>query len=260
VISAVPYIGDAAKLGKLGKWASTIANAVELAAKNPKMLKLLEPALKKISDLIGALPKAGFDALPKSAQDMLSGAKSKIDDLLGAGAKKADDVLLARAKSILGDLPLNTKSLDDLFKAGKLSMDEARALAKNAGWKSADNKWIYPPNNGFDGAIAKGVLNPPAKIDRYGGWIDESGKFRDTGNFFSPAGSSYGSRALPTGTDLKKLSNGEPALSKYEIVKPIDVASGKATSWFDEVGGGIQHMSEIKIENLIRDGYIKIVK
>jgi hypothetical protein len=159
----------------------------------------------------------------------------------------------------LGDLPLKSETLDELYQAGKLSMNEARALAKSVDWKNADGGWIYPPNNGFEGAITKSVLSPPAEIDRYGGWVGEGGQFRDTGNFFSPAGASYGSRALPAGTDLKKLSNGQPAFSKYEVVKPFDVSNGKATPWFGEVGGGTQHMSYSKVEKLIRDGYIKKV-
>jgi hypothetical protein len=89
-VSAVPYIGDAAKLGKLGKWAETVANAVEMAAKNPAMRAALEPSLRKISDLVGSLPAKGLDALPTSAKEALLNMKSKIDDLIGAGGKKVD--------------------------------------------------------------------------------------------------------------------------------------------------------------------------
>ncbi|NJM49717.1 MAG: TNT domain-containing protein [Sphingomonadales bacterium] len=246
----VPYLGDVAKAGKIGNWAKTVANAIELAAKNPAMAKKLEPVLREISDLVNKIPQGMIDALPADAKAALTKMKGQLDEMFGAAAKKVDDVLLSRARKILGDLPLNTGSLDELYKAGKLSMDEARVLAKDAGWKSTDGKWIYPPNNGFEGAITQAALKPPSKIDRYGGWVDQKGKFNDTGNFFSPAGSSYGSRALPPGTDTRPFT-------KYEVVKPFDVSSGRATSWFGESGGGMQHMSTIETDILIKRGFIR---
>jgi hypothetical protein len=100
VVSAVPYIGDAAKLGKLGKWAETTAKAIEMAANNPAMKAMLEPSLKKISDLIGALPAAALDSLPASAKAELLAMKSKIDDLLGIAGRKADDVAAAAANIV----------------------------------------------------------------------------------------------------------------------------------------------------------------
>jgi hypothetical protein len=95
VVSAVPYVGDLAKLGKLGSWAKTISDTVALAAKNPAVLKMLEPALRKVSDLIGALPKAAFNALPDSAKTALLEMKGKIDGLLGRAGAKTDDVAVA---------------------------------------------------------------------------------------------------------------------------------------------------------------------
>ncbi len=89
VISAVPYVGDLAKLGKLGNWAKTVAKAVDVAANNPAMRKLVEPSLRKISDLIGALPAKAFDALPADAKAALLSMKGKIDDVLG---RKVDDL------------------------------------------------------------------------------------------------------------------------------------------------------------------------
>ena len=211
---------------------------------------------------IGGLAKGGYVSgkwVVKNADELLNTAKGKIDDVIGKGAKQAEDVLNT-ARKALGDLPLNSKSLDDLYQTGRLTMDEARSLAKSVEWKSSDGRWIYPPNNGFEGAVTKAVLNPPSKVDRYGGFIDDRGKFSDTGNFFSPLESSYGSRALPTGSDLKKLSNGEFAFSRYEIVKSFDVSSGKSTPWFGEVGNGTQHMSNLSVNKLLELGFIRKIK
>ena len=35
LVSMVPYIGDLAKAGKLGKWSRTVDNLISLAAKEP---------------------------------------------------------------------------------------------------------------------------------------------------------------------------------------------------------------------------------
>lgn len=114
VISAVPYIGDAAKLGKLGNWAKTIANAVELAAKNPAMRAMLEPALRKVSDLIGALPKAAFNALPDSAKTALLEMKGKIDDLLRKSGPPNLDEIKAKLAEAFKLAPAAKQEIDAL--------------------------------------------------------------------------------------------------------------------------------------------------
>ncbi len=53
---------------------------------------MLEPSLRKISDLIGALPANAFNALPDSAKTALLEMKSKIDGMLGRAAAKVDDI------------------------------------------------------------------------------------------------------------------------------------------------------------------------
>jgi Tuberculosis necrotizing toxin len=169
-------------------------------------------------------------------------------------AARVFETLLDRGRRILGDLPLNSKSLDDLYRAGSLSMDEARALAKSVGFKDDAGRWIYPPNDGFAGVRKPTTLAPPIKLDRYGGFADQNGKFSDTGNFFSPDGNSYGSRALPPGTAATK------PFKTYEVLQPFDSISGKATAWFDEVGGGIQHMTKLNVEILVQKGYIRELK
>lgn len=78
---AIPYIGDAAKLGKLGKWAETVAKAVEAAASNPAARRLLEPALQKVGDALGAIPDSILSKLPADAQAKLKGLKSQVDNL-----------------------------------------------------------------------------------------------------------------------------------------------------------------------------------
>ena len=94
-ISMIPYLGDAAKLGKLGHWGKTVMNAVEIAKTDSTFAQAIRPALSKISDAIGAAPNAILDRLPQSARDTLSGMKRQIDELYSPAAKKADDVAAA---------------------------------------------------------------------------------------------------------------------------------------------------------------------
>lgn len=106
----------------------------------------------------------------------------------------------------------------------------------------------WPPNRGFVFSTKK-TLMPGTKVDRYGGWTDESG-FRDTGTFLSPAGSSFEGRALPNKTLEKPLST-------YEVLKPYEVNAGPAIPWFGKTGMGTQYETHDFVEDLIRDGVLK---
>ncbi|MGK6354107.1 DNA/RNA non-specific endonuclease [Sphingomonas sp. DT-207] len=94
-VSMIPYIGDAAKLGKLGKWGETVMNAVDLARRDSGFAQAVQPALQKISDAIGAAPDGMLNALPQSARDTLLGMKRQIDELSAPAARGADDVASA---------------------------------------------------------------------------------------------------------------------------------------------------------------------
>lgn len=175
----------------------------------------------------------------------------KADEIVRA-SEEGFESLLDRARRILGDLPLNSKSLDDLYQASKMTMSEARALAKSVDWKDAGGSWIYPPNNGFHGIPTATPLKPTAKIDRYGGYFTD-GNFVDNGNFVSKAGATFESRALPVDSLQKPLKT-------YEVLQQFDTMAGPATPWFDQVGGGIQYMTERKIGWLVERGYIREIK
>lgn len=78
-LGIIPVLGDAAKLGKLGKWAESVANAAELAVRDPGFRNLVAPTLEKIRDVIRAAP---LDSLPASAKAQLEGMARKIDEAL----------------------------------------------------------------------------------------------------------------------------------------------------------------------------------
>ena len=106
----------------------------------------------------------------------------------------------------------------------------------------------WPPNRGFV-KVKPVVLQPGTKIDRYGGWMD-NGKFKDSGTFASPAGASFGSRALPQNTLNKPLNT-------YEVVKPVKADAGPAIPWFGQPGKGTQYELSKSIDELLKQGAIR---
>jgi DNase/tRNase domain of colicin-like bacteriocin len=91
VVSMIPYIGDAAKLGKLGKFAETISKAVDLAKADAAFAAAIKPALDKIGEALKAVP---MDSLPQPAREALQTMQRKIDEFNApAAARVADDVL-----------------------------------------------------------------------------------------------------------------------------------------------------------------------
>jgi hypothetical protein len=110
VLGVVPYVGDLAKLGKLGKWAKTVANGIELAAKNPAAAKLLEPALRKVHDAIKAIPEGALKKLPDEAREAIQGMKKQLDEFFGAAKKTFSDTVTRTAER-LGIPPDNVQSI-----------------------------------------------------------------------------------------------------------------------------------------------------
>ncbi|MBR6402506.1 MAG: glycohydrolase toxin TNT-related protein [Eubacterium sp.] len=109
---------------------------------------------------------------------------------------------------------------------------------------NADGSPIWPPNRGFDGEPVTITLEPGTMVDRYG---------YDGGYFVSPQGTSYTERALPVGTDKKPYTI-------FEVVKPVEVQSGKIAPWFGEKGGGIQYEFSNKISELLEQGILRKVE
>ena len=109
-----------------------------------------------------------------------------------------------------------------------------------------DGSPIYPLNNGFVGRPEKVTLKTGEQlIDRYG---------PNSGRFVSPKGTSYESRALPRNTNKNEYS-------LFVVRKDIEnVMSGVTAPWFDEVGGGTQYKLPIKIETLLKEGYLEKVE
>lgn len=90
-VGVVPYLGDAAKAGKVGKWAQTVSDAVSAVTANPALRGALEPALRQVKNAVDAIPQGAIDALPGSARDAINRMKGQLDEFFGAGARQADE-------------------------------------------------------------------------------------------------------------------------------------------------------------------------
>lgn len=102
--------------------------------------------------------------------------------------------------------------------------------------------WAQAPDNGFLGGWSTTeTLQPGSVIDRYGA---------ETGRFFSPEGTSFEARSLPTGSG---------PLNGYEVLKPFDVQGGIAAPAFGQPGLGVQYMAPQTVADLIEGGFIKPV-
>ena len=120
-ISMIPYVGDAAKLGKLGKYAQTVAKAIDAARANPALRQALAPGIQAIGDAIAKLP---LDKLPESARKQLTTLK----ELTGIFAKESDTA----ARTAL-------KAADDVPATGAA---RAGAAASRVGAQPAWGKYL----------------------------------------------------------------------------------------------------------------------
>jgi filamentous hemagglutinin len=58
---------------------------------------------------------------------------------------------------------------------------------------------------------------------------------------------------LPPGSEAR-------AYVKLEVLKPINAQAGEIAPWFGQPGGGTQFKTEISLEKLIENGYVRITK
>lgn len=129
-VSMIPYLGDAAKLGKLGKYAQTVAKAIDAARANPALRQALAPAIQGIGDAIAKLP---LDKLPEGARRQLTTLK----ELTGIFAKESD-AAARQALKLADDVPAGSAA--KTAKAGDAA--RAAAAATRVGAQPAWGKYI----------------------------------------------------------------------------------------------------------------------
>lgn len=202
-----------------------------------------------------ALTPAGFlkgadDALGKNIDDAVGKVKKKDDEIAGSivtrGITKKQffesvDDFKKPENGIIGDQAWELwkqekwSDLEDLFKKNNINFDSRRSVN-------------WPPNRGFIDFITE-PLSVGKEFDRYGGYFDK-GVFKDGGNFVSPNGASFGSRALPA----KTL---EEPYRKYKVIKEIPgVKKGTSAPWFGQDGMGTQYELPYSIDELLKGEFI----
>ena len=158
------------------------------------------------------------------------------------------------ARNDVVDAAFPEESIDDAWPPpvpGTAVHDINQARAAN--WRYPDGRIWWPPHDGFKTPVPEPnrVLNPGETFDRYGGELGPDGKFTDPkGIYGSPVDTPYTERSLFPGTDTSRPH------SVYQVEKPIPVRSGEVDAWFDEDGGGTQHVFPMTIDELIDGGYI----
>ncbi|MCV0441107.1 MAG: hemagglutinin repeat-containing protein [Hydrogenophaga sp.] len=120
--------------------------------------------------------------------------------------------------------------------------------AERAGWKTADGKTWWPPENGkVPGTEQIVELKVGQKLDRYGETSNKS-------SFLAPAGTPLDQRALSdtTNTALHDV---------YIVKKPFSVQESRVMPWFGREGMGLQYETTVgtgmTINNLIRRGFLE---
>ena len=171
----------------------------------------------------------------ESAVSVFSNPYASPMDKLNAVTDVAEDVV-----GFFGSVKMAVDSFRILF-----SSNDYNALCSRH--KTSDDADItdphWPPDGGFEENPISEILQPGTRIDRYG---------YDAGTYVSPEGTPYSQRSLAPGTVNKPYT-------VFELVKPIEVQSGKIAPWFGEEGGGIQYKFNIPISELLEQGVLKKV-
>lgn len=76
----IPYLGDTAKLGKVGRWIDTAGRLATEAASNPAFRRAVAPTLERIASTLRSAP---LDSLPAPLRDALTQLRTKVDEALG---------------------------------------------------------------------------------------------------------------------------------------------------------------------------------
>ena len=157
-VSIIPYVGDAAKLGKLGKWAETVAKAIDAAKSNPAARGALQPGIDTIK---AALDKVPLDKLPESMRKPLEDLKGKVDEFNKLG------------KIDYGNIPTQHHARYDRYVARAEAAGQP-PLAPDVWMKKAETIWgNNRAGNAFETSVRKqldlpvGPGSKPVSIDGY---------------------------------------------------------------------------------------------
>lgn len=193
-----------------------------------------------LSSIVGFVP--GVEGV-KDLQEFVTG----VDVLAGAELTPIDRVVSGLAVFVpfvsgtTVRVGIDSAKLEKYVNKASKSGKVIKGTGKTA--QSTALQTYYPPNDGFLGEVIDDVLQPGTMVDRYG---------HPGGSYVAPVGTPSQMRALPPGT-LDKTYN------VYEVIEPINVKSGLAAPWFDQIGLGTQYKFDGKIIDLLESGKLKKV-
>ncbi len=257
-VAIVPVAGDAAKLGKIGKWAETVGDAVSAVAHNPALRATLAPALEKVRDAIGAIPKGALDALPASARESIDATKRQLDEFfsptVAADAASATN-LTARVGANTAEWTVNaagqptrvTATLSELQPSGiargrdELNAQDAvrgRGLPDDDAGHVIGHRFLgdqgarnmFPQNFNFNRSAYKTMEN------EWAGWIQHGG-------------------TVKVNVELIGGTAGRPAQVgvRYEVFNDAGQKIHRASSMFDnQAGQTFQRVPAADIERMMR--------
>ena len=144
-LSMVPYLGDLAKVGKLGKYVKTMERVVDLARVDARFADAVRPALNRIR---GALDEIPLGSLPDAVREPLEALKGKVDDFFRSAPASGGDTFTGTLRGARVELPgVAVRSISYT----KRAPDELRALR---------NAFDSTERAGF----VRSLANDPAKV------------------------------------------------------------------------------------------------
>ena len=86
-LGMIPYLGDLAKVGKLGKYVQTMGRIVDIARTDARFADAVRPMLSRLR---GALDSMPLDSLPDAARRPLQELKTKVDEFFAPRPTNTD--------------------------------------------------------------------------------------------------------------------------------------------------------------------------
>lgn len=123
MLGIVPYVGDLAKLTKLGRHAETLGRVVQLARADPAKARMLAPAMDKLKAALDQIP---VERLPRKTGASVSELKAQL--------REFDVIIVQQPKTIAPALPHGFASSEQFHKLG----DDIRSGLARAGYQGVE--------------------------------------------------------------------------------------------------------------------------
>lgn len=101
-LGMIPYVGDLAKVGKLGKYVRTMERVVDLARMDARFADAVRPVLQRIK---GALDEIPLNSLPDAVREPLQALKGKVDDFFRSAPTSSGDTFTGTLRGTRVELP-----------------------------------------------------------------------------------------------------------------------------------------------------------